>query len=143
VAGARKIRLDDLLGSEEPHASFHDAVLMHLHIDFTAESLLADFQLAVGNPDAVEEAARERSRRGRLSLSGLRFWAIDPPSDPRVGFSPGPWLTSDGLLEEAPTETGRRLASTAGDDAVAWYLYFSDLNAFAYCAAKQAQFEWL
>jgi hypothetical protein len=42
------------------------------------------------------------------------------------------------MLEEAPTEEGKRLAITVGDDEIAWYLYFNDLNAFAYCVAQEA-----
>jgi hypothetical protein len=47
------------------------------------------------------------------------------------------------MLEEAPTEEGKRLAITVGDDEIVWYLYFNDLNAFAYCVAQEARFEWL
>ena len=46
-------------------------------------------------------------------------------------------------MSEAPTETAERLSKVVPPNAVAWYLYFSDLNAFGYCAAEQARFQWL
>lgn len=139
---SRQVRLDDLLGNAEPHASFHDASLLALNIDYLGRSLIAEFDIWVGNPDADEHIARERRHRGRLCLSGLILWACDPPSVTEI-HGGAPWLTSDGLLAEAPTEEGKRLASALGADGVAWYLYFNDLNAFAYCIAQDARFEWL
>jgi hypothetical protein len=137
------MKLDELLGSTEPHGTFHDARLVDLHIDYGTAILLARFDLCVGHPDGPTEADRERRRGGRIELRGLLFWAIDPPTDPIRSSGAEPWLTSDGLLNEAPTESGKRLAAAVPTDAVAWYLYFSDLNAFAYCAAHQATFQWL
>ena len=133
--------LDELLGSTEPHGTFHDAGLVDLHVDYAARTLAARFELCVGDPDGLTEADRERYRGGRLELQGLLFWAIEPPADPSPGSEP--WLKDDGLLAECPTEAGRRLAATVPADAVAWWLYFSDLNAFAYCAAQRATFQWL
>ena len=52
------------------------------------------------------------------------------------------WLTGDGLIEEAPTETAKRLTSISKSEMYGWYLYFSDIDAFAYLAAREAAFEW-
>jgi len=139
----RTVRLDDLLGPTEPFASFHDAALSVLHIDYEARSLVAEFELCVGDPDAADRTARERSRRGRLRLSGLILWAVEPPDLTGPPAVRRPWLTSDGPLDEAPTDAGKGLAGALASDIYCWYLYFSDLNAFAYCAAQDAQFEWL
>jgi hypothetical protein len=71
--------LDDLLGPEEPHASFHDASLVELRIDYAAGILLAQFDLPVGDPDATDEAAQHRRRQGTLRLDGLIFWVQEAP----------------------------------------------------------------
>ena len=137
------MKLDDLLGSAEPYGTFHDAKLIDLHIDYSARALVARFDLCVGDPDGTTRADRERRRNGLVELRGLLFWAVDPPADPMRSSGTEPWLTSDGLLSEAPTESGKRLAAAVPPDSVAWYLYFSDLNAFGYCAAQQATFQWI
>jgi hypothetical protein len=138
----RTIRLDDILGTAEPFATFHDASLLILKIEYEGRDLIAEFDICVGNPNGHDQIGRERRRRGRLCLAGLILWACEPPriTERCEGT---PWLMSDGLLEEAPTEEGKRLAITVGADEIAWYLYFNDLNAFAYCITQEARFEWL
>jgi hypothetical protein len=54
-----------------------------------------------------------------------------------------PWLTSAGPLLEAGTPLAKELSKRVPEGAAAWYFYFSDLNAFAYCSAKHGAFEWL
>jgi hypothetical protein len=71
--------LDDLLGSEELHASFHDALLLQVRIDYSARTVHALFDLAVGDPDAPDQTERHRRRKGRLTLEGLIFWVHEPP----------------------------------------------------------------
>ena len=117
-------------------------MLLNLNIDYEGRALIAEFDIWVGNLDDPDHTQRERRRRGRLYLTGLILWACEPPkiTERRPGT---PWLTSDGLLEEAPTEEGKRSGNTVGVDEIAWYLYFSDLNAFAYCVTREARFEWL
>lgn len=138
----RTIRLDDMLGATEPFATVHDVSLLILNINYEGRDLIAEFDICVGDPNDSDHIARERRRRGRLCLAGLILWACEPPRDTER-CEGTPWLTSDGMLEEAPTEEGKRLAITVGDDEIAWYLYFNDLNAFAYCVAQDARFEWL
>lgn len=138
----RTIRLDDRLGATEPFATFHDASLLILNINYEGRDLIAEFDICVGDPNDSDHIARERRGRGRLCLASLILWACEPPRVTKR-CEGTPWLTSDGMLEEAPAEEGKRLAITVGDDEIAWYLYFNDLNAFAYCVAQEARFEWL
>ena len=131
-----------MLGATEPFATVHDVSLLILNINYEGRDLIAEFDICVGDSNDSDHIARERRRRGRLCLAGLILWACEPPRDTER-CEGTPWLTSDGMLEEAPTEEGKRLAITVGDDEIAWYLYFNDLNAFAYCVAQDARFEWL
>ena len=133
--------LDELLGTEEPHASFHDASLLELPLDYRGRTASVLFDLYIGDPNATDEVERERTRAGLLELKGLIFWVQEPP-DPgeRAGC---PWLASDGPLQDWPTETARTLAGQVPSEAWAWGLYFSDWNAPAYCAARNVVFRWV
>ena len=139
---ANRQSLDGLLEGER-HATFHDATLLSVHVDYTAKRLVAEFDVCVGDPDAAEESTRERRRRGRLTIEGLKLWALEPPLELRAGSRREPWLTSDGPLAESPTDAGKALARAIGRQGVSWYLYFSDFNAFGYVAGERATFSWL
>jgi hypothetical protein len=132
--------MDDLLDEEEPFGTFHDAGLLSVEVDYRTRELTALWSLFVGDPDAPKPA-RERQREGRLRLHGLLFWVVEPPSAP-TSRDRTPWLTANGPLYEAPTAVGRGLAQSVPPGAVGWYLFFSDWNAFAYCGAESAAFEW-
>jgi hypothetical protein len=45
-------------------------------------------------------------------------------------------------MEEASTDQGKQLSDTLGPDVYAWCMFFADINAFGYCAAREAKFEW-
>jgi hypothetical protein len=133
--------LDALLGPEEPHATFHDAELVAVRVDYQARELVAEWRVCVGNPDATAHAERERRRHGQLTLRGLVFWVMEPPGERRTISGPL-WLTGDGPLSELENATATALVQQLPSDTMAWYLYFSDLNAFAYWAANSAGFQW-
>jgi hypothetical protein len=138
----RSQSLDAFLGAEEPCATFHDAKLVSLLIDYERMELLSEWQLCVGDPRAPDRPGQERSRRGRLRFTGLCFWVVDPPEGLLNG-SHLPWLTSDGPLADARTDTAKKLAGLLPSEAKGWYLFFWDWNAFAYCGATGASFEWV
>jgi hypothetical protein len=139
----RLTRMDDLFaGLEEPFATFHDATLRKISLDYDSRQLSAEFDIFVGDPEDWGKAEPERKRRGVLSLAGLVFWAIEPPQSPnREQWLPR-WLTGDCLIEEASTDQGKRLSALLEQDVYAWCMYFSDSNSFVYCAAHEATFEW-
>ena len=134
--------LDSLLSGDEPHATFHDARVLSVAIDYTSRTLTARFALCVGDPDAVDERARERGRSGQLMVAGLHVWTIEPPAESGDVMTDGLWLAGDGPLAEASTETARALAQRFAHAPIAWFLYFNDLNAFAYIVAERAAWTW-
>ena len=137
-----RVELDSLLGQQEPSASFHDASLVSLQIAYKAATLIAEFSLFTNGPTDAGNRSHERRRPGRLRLGGLLHWSLEPFAE--GGPLKGPhWLASDGLLDTAPTKTGLAIAASLTEPCFAWYLYFSDLNTFAYCASHRADFEWL
>jgi hypothetical protein len=134
--------LDRILDGQEPHATFRDACLVGLGLDYRNNEAVATWNLCVGDPDDSMRVARERRRTGRLVLSGLAFWVIDPPMalDTRPGL---PWLTEAVPLSEAPTETGRRLARLLPDGTTGWCFFFKGWNARMYCGARKLAYEWV
>ena len=140
MSGAAQ-QLDELLGSTEPNASWHDAALLQLELDYVGQKAISLWDLYVGDPEANDSQQRERSRRGRLILNGLHFWVIEGPHDLNA-CGKRPWLVSDGPIHDSPTEEGKRLAALLPEDSVGWYLFFTRRNAFMYCGARSAQFEW-
>jgi hypothetical protein len=71
----------------------------------------------------------------------LSFWVVEPRGQILDGSMP--WLTSDGPLLEAGTDLAKELSERVPPGASAWYLYFSDRNAFAYCCAERGAVTWL
>ena len=134
--------LDGLLGPQEPHATFHDARLVAVSLDYRDNEAVTTWELCVGDPDDSMRVARERRRTGRLVLSGVRFWVIDPPQalDTRPGL---PWLTRCGPLSEAQTETGRQLGRLLPAGAPGWYFFFASWNAHMYCSGRGLAYEWV
>jgi hypothetical protein len=122
---------------------FTDADLRRVMIDYENDTCVTDWELCVGDPEGRDRAARERRRKGRLTFAQLLFWACEPPTMSPTEPAGELWLTSEGPLGEGPTDEAKRLADTIPADAEAWYLYFSDLNVYAYVAAGSARFEWL
>jgi hypothetical protein len=134
--------LDSLLGDEERHATFHDAILTGVEIDYVGKRFVGVMQLSVGDPAASDEAARERRRRGELIVDGLTLWAIEPPHTESSGLEDGLWLSADGILAHAPTSVGKALAQGLTSGGVGWFFFFANLNAFGYVAGGRAEFRW-
>ena len=78
-------------------------------------------------------------RAGLLTLNGVRVSSL-----PEAGDAPAHrlWLTADGLLEQCPVAVDRALVEAARGSKVAWFLFVSDRNAYAYVAADSARFTW-
>jgi hypothetical protein len=133
--------LDAVLGKQEPHATFRDARLVAVSVDYHENEAVTTWNLCVGDPDDSMRAARERRRTGRLVLSGVLFWVMDPPQalDARPGL---PWLTDVAPLSAVRTETGKHLARLLPTGASGWCFLFASGNAHMYCGARRLAFEW-
>lgn len=133
--------LEDLLGSEEPHATFHDARLLDVAYDPVARTAALTAQLCTGNPDAGRAATRERRRTGVLELRGVAHWRND--GGPLNGAPPGTWLADDGPLAKARGRGARELARHLRADQVGWYFFLADSNSYLYWVATDAAFRWM
>ena len=134
--------LDALLGEEEPYATFRDAVLTKIHVDEAGKRLVAELTLGIGNANASDPANNERRRRGRLIVEDLSLWQIDSSGEVVASLSDGFWMTSHGPLADAPTELGKSLARALDPAHVGWFLFFNNINAFAYLAGGHFEFQW-
>jgi hypothetical protein len=133
--------LDELLDSEEPHGTFHDAKVVAVAYDPVGQTAALTVELCVGDPAATSGADRERRRAGSLELRGVAHWRED-----RSGMNalpPGVWLASDGPLANAPSEMAQRLAQELRAEEIGWYFFLADSNSFIYCVAEQPSFRWL
>jgi hypothetical protein len=132
--------LDTLLGWDEPFASFHDASVTKLRFDPEEATLEMMVDIFVGDPDGSPDQ-RELQRPGRLLFTDVVHWSLDAAAG--SGPLSGPlWLTASGRLDEARTLQATSLASRHAKSDRAIYLFFSDLNTFAYCIAGAATFQW-
>ena len=133
--------LDGFLGDEEPHATFHDALLVAVSLDYRNDEAVTTWEICVGDPDDSMRTVRERRRTGRLVFSGVAFWVVDPPGslDARPGL---PRLTQSGRLSDAPTDTAKRLARRLPADASGWYFFFASGSTHMYGGARRLAYEW-
>jgi len=133
--------LDQLLAGDESFATFQDAIVLAIQTDYAQRRFVADLDLRIGDPNALDQELRARRRRGHLIVENLRLWALEAP-DRTHRPSRGLLLKDAGPLSEAPTETGAMLALTVGTAGFSWFLFFDDLKAFAYLAGDRAVFNW-
>lgn len=136
------MQLDDLLARDDFAATFHDASVHRLTLDYVAREAVLECSICVGNPDAEDEQEREARRNGTLIFQGLLYCAIDPP-DPRYPYSDrdGLWISDVGPLDLRP-DSAKRFPVNLPAEAFAHYFFVNDWNAFIYIAARSARFDW-
>jgi hypothetical protein len=84
----RVTNLDALLPDGEQHATFHDALVVGIHIDYANKRLVAQMQVCVGDPDGIDDAARFNA------VSLIRREPARPASVMVCGSQPaGGWQT--------------------------------------------------
>jgi hypothetical protein len=132
--------LDELLGDDEPHGTFHDADVSAMTYDGHAGTARVTAAFCVGDPDASQKTERERRRVGVLHLEGVRVWRHH--SSNAQGGAPGVWLTSEGPLAEVKEEVAAAIRREFAAEPYRWYFFFSDSNSFIYWTARQLSFQW-
>ncbi len=134
-----KMQLDDLFRGE---ATFHDASIERITLDYVARKAVLDCSICIGNPDAADVVSREARRRGRLIFLGLLYCVIDPPdSSYPYKDSEGLWLKDDGPVVTSVV-SGERLPQNLPDGAFSHTFFINDWNAFIYIAGESVRFEW-
>ncbi len=139
------MNLDEILDDTYLHATFHDATINKIELDYKNKKAIFHCQLLIGDPNSDNEEIRESKRLGQLSLSGLHYCVIEPP-DPSYSYqdADGLWITSDGPLKGSDKFTKeKKLPSNLPENAFIYRFFISDWNAFIFFAAEQAVFKWL
>ena len=131
---------DDLLGGDEPHATFHGATVLAIHVDYVARRLVLNLEIPLDDP-AAHTSHTGRSRTGQLIVEGLRLWALEPP-DRTHRMRKGLLLKEATPLSDTDTVAAETLRVTIGRVNFGWALFFGDLNAYGYMAGERAHFAW-
>jgi hypothetical protein len=135
----RSLKLGSLLGEKYEHATFHDAEMESIHIDFSSDSIKFGFMIPCGFLPENELAYQ----RGTLEFHEVLFYYVEPSvykSD--ANDKAALWITSDGPLPDSAIEVSSELPHDLPQDAFAHYFYSSTTNSFIVVAAMQAVFHW-
>jgi len=135
----KKLRLESLLDDRYPEASFHDALISRIELDYAKRTAVFRMRLVT---DVVESEMVFVD--GTLTFSGLLFFAAEPPRNERIAEwdTDALWLVSDGPLPDPEVQLELKLPAKLPDDCFLHYLYFSDIFSYAVIAAREARFAW-
>ncbi|MBI5927608.1 MAG: hypothetical protein HY836_18630 [Aquabacterium sp.] len=135
----RPLNLDSLLGRLHQHATFHDAELQSLHLDFSSGSAKLQFLIPCGFLPTNELAYH----CGTLEFIGLLFYFVEPSVfSPQANDRLSLWITSDGPLPDQGIDLAVPLPDDLPEQAFAHYFYSSTTNSFIVFAALEATFHW-
>lgn len=119
---------------------FHDAIVYTIAIDYLRHQARFDLDIWVGNLDANDSEQREAYKRAELTLSGLEFWATEPP-DASYPYRQDCLTIDIGPMHALAAPVSSKLPPIP-PDAFANWIFVSEWNAFIYLAAKDAQLAW-
>lgn len=118
----------------------HDGLLTDLQVDYTSSTAELRVRFMMNSRQTL-------ARLGRLKVSGLLFFSIDPPF----------WRESDGTPVDGDDEDGlsinagripdmknppTHLPEVPGDYWINW-IYMMEPNCLLYVCARDAAFEWI
>ncbi|WP_306601067.1 hypothetical protein [Geothrix sp. 21YS21S-2] len=134
------MNLDSLLG--QPHATFHDAVIERIEVDYLRKVAVIHLQIDEWNPDASSLEDRERKIPGTLTVSGLLYFVMEPP-DENYPFqaNDGLWISEDEITPRTPGVSAR-LPWNLPEEAFVHRLFVNEWNSFIYLAGTHAEFVW-
>ena len=139
----RELDLNALLGETNPFASFHDAVIHTIHLDYQARIAQMECTLYIGDPDAKYSAEREVTADGVLSFSGLLYCVIEPPTDNGVYQEGGLDISSNGNAATTQFKSPwPALPQLTEPNAFVHWFFVTSWNAFVFIAATEARFVW-
>lgn len=116
----------------------HDSLLGQLAVDLEARTLEFVLSVCVGDVDSPDMEERERRRKARIRLSGLVYFAVDPP-DPKYPYDLGEATDVDACGPDE--QLSGRYPLPRG--AFSGRLFVTDWNAFIHFAATEASLSWL
>lgn len=127
---------------------FHDCDLLGVNLDYVNETATLSFDINVRDSN---DSSGKKSRNGYLSLFGLLYFVIEPPSGYSFTSEYVPnddrmWIVSDtsdfSSLTFSNIHPRPRLPEPLPDNAFQHFFYSSSHNCCIYLAAMDASFEW-
>ena len=131
------LNLDSLLGNRHPEATFHDAEIEDITLDFTKREARLSFMI----PVAIE-ARRLVFQRGVLKMSGLHAFAAETPRTLYGRESDRLWVTWDGPLPDPALKNSPQVPSGLPETAFCHGFFISSTNSYLVLAAEEADFAW-
>jgi len=119
---------------------FHDSCLRELTLDFSNREVRMILDILVGEPEAPDQAGRERVRRAELSLSEVGCWVsdrfcLDRPLKDSTGLCIDIGTCGPGRPPEVPS-------SLAAEPGPVYWLFCDPSNALTFFTAGSASLEW-
>lgn len=134
-----ELDINNLLGDKYPNASFHDAEIHAIHLDYVAHEawLACELDTDFGG----------QTGKGTLHLTGLLYFVIEPPhAEYPFEDSLGIEITGDGSVATTDFKGGLpalpKLHDIDAEAAFVNWLYVVTWNACIFFAATGARFEW-
>lgn len=120
----------------------HDAEVENLRIDYVGREVVLDLNVWIGDVSSDDEDAREAYRPAALTLSGLLFCCIEPPS-PQYPFGAAGAVTIDaGTVEDLSEPPAAPLPVDLPADSFTCWFFVRQWNASIYIAATRARLAW-
>jgi hypothetical protein len=136
----KELNIEAILGDKYPHASFHDAVIETINIDYLKREVVLQCVLYVGNPD---DDVIPREAKGQLTLTGLLYLAIEPPDEKYSYDEDGLDISYDGPVATTPFKSPiPTLPQDIPENAFVHCFYINNHNRFLFLAASGAHYSW-
>ncbi|MGC1186468.1 MAG: hypothetical protein WA871_03655 [Candidatus Acidiferrales bacterium] len=119
---------------------FHDAKIDSVAVDYPGRSAVIAIHVLFGPPATT---AQDEYREATLRVSGLCYYAIDPP-DPTYPFMrAGSPINVAGYAEDPKTFPAvGGLLPVMPKDVTCYRFFVHDWNSFVHVAAKDVQLSW-
>ncbi len=121
---------------------FHDCEIASVTVDYVTRTAQLGMNLlvGVGTPTSPN---KNLYRSGRLSVTGLLLFCIEPP-DPKYPFVlDGRPLSVDGdLVKVGQAGMVKPMLSRLTPDATAYRFFMDEWNSFVYIAGANVEFSW-
>lgn len=138
----RQLDLIGLLGERYPFASFHDAKIHAIHLDYKTRVLQMECTLWLGDLDAPTTEQREATAPGILTISGLLYYVIEPPHINSCFEDGSMDITSDGNVATTQFQAPLPELPPVPEEAFLHWFFVNNWNSLVYIAATDARFVW-
>ena len=116
----------------------HDAELHDIHVDYVQRKLKLGLYVWIGDLGGPAEK-REAYRKGRIEISGLKFFVVDAP-DPGYPYASNKPSRID--ICGANKQLDERLLASLPDGTFLSSIWVNHWNGFAHIAALSADLIW-